>query len=171
MPKDPKQIQAVAALIAALAGLLWSGIALAALILLWRRVSDLLQRDTVEIEFSGLKLKAGLEVTRKVIEPLFEEIASVVRELGDRERRIFADIRAKLEEPGTYRLPEDFRRSSREQPSELHEALRVLRRLSLIRPREGGNWRAGKHAELTNFARIAVKIAGEDLRNVPKTTV
>lgn len=98
MPKDPKQLEAVAAIISASAGLLWAVVVLTVVLLFWRRVSALLQRETVEIEVVGVKLKTGLDVTRRVIAPLFDEITSVVKQLGERERKVFLEIQAKLED-------------------------------------------------------------------------
>jgi hypothetical protein len=165
---DSKVLEGVASVISAIASILWATFALVAGALLWRRLDAILGRDAeVELEVLGVKLKAGRDVARRLIEPVFDEVRAVVEQLGEEERRLFDAIRNGLAEPGHYTVPQGFTRSTRELPSQLHEGLRTLRRLSLIRPREGGNWKAGKHVQLTNFARLAMRIAGERLDKRP----
>jgi hypothetical protein len=160
---DVEAVKAVTALIGSIATLLWCIVVAVALALFWKRIRALLERDgDVEVEIPGVRLRAGAEIKREILKPVFDEVSTVVTQLSPELRGQFIKIREVVETGAEYRLPESFLRHSPE-----HMRLGKLRALQLIRPSGGGRWRPGERAELTNFARLAMKLAGKDLSQQP----
>jgi hypothetical protein len=167
----PRILDPVNDLVRVLAALLplieWPIVALAGLGILGRPIAEFLLRGR------KLRLRLGdygeIELTASEAEGLLtalaKEIDTLVQELSPLQKRIIVRVRNSLGPPQVASLFDaEFRRSTDEQNSHEHEALRDLRRRHLVVPTEGSQWFSHKHAQLTPFGTLVTRLRFEMLR-------
>lgn len=161
---EPAQIFA-ALIVLAIYGkpLEWPLIVLATFIAFFSQIRFLLEGLTtlisksagIEIVIAGQKLKLNFAEASDFLQKMADDIKLMIGGLTKEQRDLFLFIAKDPTAQGEIgELPLGFER--RKPPTILHDDLRALRERHLLRPKDGGTWRAYKSPELTPFGQLVL---------------
>jgi DNA-binding transcriptional ArsR family regulator len=150
-----------------LKSLLWPATIVVVILIFRNQVIDLLRKAaSITLQLPG-GISVGITVgeAQKILQDLLSEIDQLIESLTQEDVAKFIAVAEKDQSGNIDVVPAGFKRSQTGiEPSEEHERLRRLRGAHLIRPREGGQWREGKHILLTSFGRMVFNARQQQLR-------
>ena len=139
--------------------ILWPLITLVIFLYIRSPIISLLKKSKdVKIKVpGGTEIFLSLDRVESIVQDVVEGIDELVKSLSDNERFILMEL-SKHGPSEIQKLFPKFERSTSDQPSEQHEALRALRKKNIVKPIVGGRFRTDKIVEITPFGKLVLQL-------------
>ncbi len=133
-------------------------------VLLWQILKTLSDRDTVDVEVAGIKIRLKREAANEILKEFFREMRVLIDKVPlEQRQKILREVEKADGEVEVGKIYEGFLRkkyneeTKKMEPSKELAYLRDLREAQFIRPKKGGQFFKESLLELKPFGKLMLK--------------